>query len=85
MVMTVAVEKFAVSFDPELVAAVRDEARFERKSVSRWLAEAAEEKLRHRYAVAALEAYEREFGPITEEEMAEIEAIWPASLSTPAR
>ena len=79
MVVSVAVEKFTVSFDARLVRSVRKHAKSERTSVSGWLADAAEDKLRFRYMEDALAAYERRHGVITDEEMKEVDRVWPAS------
>lgn len=73
-----AVAKFAVSFDPTLAATVRATAEEEGSTVSAWLADAAAHKLRLRTGRAALAAYEHEHGEITEEEIAQAEAQWPA-------
>lgn len=72
-----AVEKFAVSFDPELAAAVRGTAEEEGSSISAWLADAAAHKLRLNAGREALAEYERTQGEITEDEIRRAEAMWP--------
>lgn len=72
------VEKFAVSFPPELLAHVRADAEAHGESLSGWLVDAASRKLRQAAARAALEAFEAENGEITEEELGEVRAQWRA-------
>ncbi len=72
------VEKFAVSFPPELAAQVRATAEELSESVSGWLADAAVRKLRRRLAGQILADYEAEHGPITESELEEVRRQWPA-------
>ena len=76
-VFEMAVEKFAISFPPDLLAHVREDAEAHGESLSGWLVDAASRKLRAVSARAALEAYEAEHGEITEEEMSEVRAQWP--------
>lgn len=71
-----AVEEFAVSFPPDLLAHIRAEADAHGESLSGWLADAASRKLRHVAAMAALQAFEGEHGEITEKELAEVRAQW---------
>jgi hypothetical protein len=75
--------KFAVSFDPNLADQVRRDARASGKSVSGWLADAAEQELRNRHLAAYIADYEREFGEITDEDMREVDELWPELFSTP--
>lgn len=72
-----AVEKLAISFPPDLLAHVREDAEAHGESVSEWLVDAASRKLRTAAARAALETYEAEHGEITEAEMSEVRARWP--------
>lgn len=74
--VVVGVEKFAVSFPPELLAHVRADAEAHGESVSGWLVDAASRKLRHAAAMAALLAFEAEHGEITEEELEEVRNQW---------
>lgn len=70
------VEKFAVSFPPELLAHVRADADAHGESLSGWLADAASRKLRHEAARMALQAFEAEHGEITEQELIEVRSQW---------
>lgn len=63
----VPVERLAVSFDPDLVAAVRTAAAEE--SISSWLADAARRKLRAEGLLAAIGDWEAEHGRITGQEL----------------
>lgn len=72
-----AVEKFAVSFPPELLAQIRSDAETHGESLSGWLLDAAARKLRAIAARAALESFEAQHGEISEEELAEVRAQWP--------
>ena len=72
-------ERFAVSFDPELARAVRDAAgQTEEGTVSAWLSEAARDKLRQQALSEAIREFEATNGVISEEEKAEIDTEWPA-------
>ncbi len=71
------VEKFAVSFPPDLLEHIRADAEAHGESLSKWLVDAASRKLRSAAAMAALQAFEAEHGEITEEELAEVRAQWP--------
>lgn len=69
------VDRFSITMDPELGKAVREAAAEEGISVSSWLAEAAMAKVRNRLLRSALDAWEAEDGPITEQEYAQADAI----------
>jgi len=71
-----AVEKLAVSLDPELAALVRTLAESSGESVSGWLADAARRKIRNLAARVALMNYEEEFGAITPKEIAAARKLW---------
>jgi hypothetical protein len=64
------VQRFGVSFDEELAAAVQAAARVAGQPVSSWLAEAAKRRLNQDGLLAAVGDWEAEHGPITEEELA---------------
>lgn len=72
-----AVEKLAISFPPDLLARVREDAEAQGESISAWLVDAASRKLRAAAARAALETYEAEQGGISEAAMSEVRARWP--------
>jgi hypothetical protein len=63
--MTVA--RFAISFEPELAAAVRKAAG--REPTSAWLADAARRKLRSEGLLRAVEDWEQTHGAITKAEL----------------
>ena len=74
-----AVRKFAVSFEDDLVRSVRDCARARGLPLSRWLAEAAQHQIKRQASEEALADYEAEFGAITEEERQEVRDLWQES------
>jgi hypothetical protein len=61
----------SISFAPELGDAVREAARREGVSLSAWVADAAQRKLRANSLRAFLDDWEAEHGAFTEEEIAE--------------
>jgi hypothetical protein len=63
------VDRFSVTMPPELGEGVRQAAAREGTSVSAWLTEAAADRLRNELLGAALDAWEAEDGPFTEEEL----------------
>jgi hypothetical protein len=71
----VGVEKMSVSFDLELGEAIRGSASASGQSVSAWLAEAARDRLRREALGEAVTAWEQEFGPLTDDEVANAERM----------
>jgi hypothetical protein len=69
----VKVDKFSISFDPELGDAVRSAAAQAGKPVSSWLAEAAANKLRAEALAEFLADWEAEHGVLTARELARAE------------
>lgn len=65
----VQVDRFSVTMEPELGQAVRDAAARSGVSVSRWLSRAAADHLRNEVLGAALDAWEAESGPFTDDEL----------------
>lgn len=63
------VERFSVTMDPALGEAVRTAAERGHTSVSRWLAQAAADRLRNDLLDAALDAWEAEDGPFDAAEL----------------
>lgn len=63
------VNRLSITMDPELGQAVRDAAAHSGMSVSRWMKEAAAARLRNQLLGVALDAWEAEIGPPTEEEL----------------
>lgn len=58
-----------MTMPPEIGAAVRDAAARRGLSVSSWLAEAAAQRLRNELLGAALDTWESEDGPFTDQEL----------------
>ena len=63
------VDRFSVTMEPELGAAVRDAAERAGMSVSGWLAQAAADRLRNDLLGAALDVWEAEDGPFGDNEL----------------
>lgn len=70
-----AVKKLSIALPPDVAAAVAAAADRNAESVSAWLDRAARTALRRDDGLAAMEAYEREQGAFTEEELAEADRI----------
>ncbi|HMA47946.1 MAG TPA: hypothetical protein VKP11_12255 [Frankiaceae bacterium] len=68
--MCVKVDRLSVTMDPDLGQAVREAAARSKVSVSRWLSEAAADHLRNELLGAALDAWEADAGPFTDDELA---------------
>lgn len=69
-------ERLAISLDPRLSARIREMVADSGSSISAWMADAAERKLRAIAARAALADYEAEFGEIPEAEVERIRREW---------
>lgn len=63
------VDRLSVTMPPDVGAAVRDAAAREGTSVSNWLAAAAAQRLRNELLGAALNQWEAEQGPFSDEEL----------------
>jgi hypothetical protein len=63
------VDRLSVTMPPEIGAAVRDAATRQGTSLSSWLAEAAAQRLRNELLGAALDRWEAEDGPFSDEEL----------------
>ncbi len=63
MIVCMQVDRFSVTMEPDLGAAVRAAAERAGMSVSGWLAQAAADRLRNDLLGAALDAWEAEDGP----------------------
>ena len=63
------VDRFSLTMDPDLGAAVRQAAERAGMTVSAWLSKAAAERVRNELLGIALERWEEEDGPLTEEEL----------------
>src|SRR5258707_696019 len=70
--------KLAISFEGDLAVQVQRAARSQTAgNVSAWLAGAARRRLRLDAGRQLLEEYEAENGPITDEQIAQVEREWP--------
>jgi hypothetical protein len=74
-------DRITMTMDEDLAAAVRAAAGRAGVSVSAWLTKAAADKLRNELLGIALDAWEKEQGPLTEEELAQA----AATLGLPRR
>jgi predicted Ser/Thr protein kinase len=72
-VMTV--ERLTVSLESELAIAVREAADADEQNVSAWLADAARRQLANRGLRDVVEAWEREHGAFTDDELAAARAL----------
>lgn len=75
------VDRLSVTMPPEMGAAVRDAASRQGTSVSTWLTAAAAQRLRNELLGAALDKWEADTGPFTEQELNAARA----ALSPPRR
>ena len=86
MIQRMTAAKLAISLPDDLAERVRKQAAHEGESVSAWIAEAIEWKLRNRGLAALVAEWEAESGqPVTEAELERAEAFWQGSRSTPER
>ena len=74
-VMRMALDRLSITVDAELGRAVREAAAAEGMSVSSWASEALAQRVRNHFLREALDAWEAEDGPITEEDRAEAKRI----------
>ncbi len=79
------VEKMSVSFDLELGEAIRRSATDSSQSVSAWLAAAARDRLRLEALGDAIVAWEREFGALTDTEVATADRLLERVATKPGR
>lgn len=63
------VDRLSVTMPPEIGAAVRDAAARQGLSVSSWLSAAASQRLRNELLGAALDVWESEDGPFSDQEL----------------
>ncbi|CAN5145654.1 hypothetical protein BH20ACT5_BH20ACT5_13650 [soil metagenome] len=63
------VDRLSVTLEPTLGAAVRQAAARSGMSVSRWISQAAADRLRNDLLGAALDAWETDSGPFTDPEL----------------
>lgn len=69
MVCMTQVDRLSVTMPPEIGAAVRDAAARQGQSVSSWLTAAASQHLRNELLGAALDVWESEDGPFSDQEL----------------
>jgi hypothetical protein len=69
-------ERLAISLDPRLSARIREVVEASGSSISAWMADAAERKLKATAARAALAEYEVEFGTISDAEVERVRREW---------
>jgi hypothetical protein len=69
------VDRLSVTVDPKVAREVRHAASDRGISVSSWVAEAIEARLRSHRLREALDAWEAEDGPLSEQELAEADRI----------
>ena len=69
------VDRLSVTVDPRIAREVREAATHLGVSVSSWVAEAIEARLRSHRLREALDAWEAEDGPLSDEELAEADRI----------
>jgi len=66
-----AVDRFSLTMDPDLGEAVRSAADRAGMTVSAWLSQAAADRVRNELLGIALDRWEEQDGPLTEEELDE--------------
>lgn len=71
-----AVEKLSLSFDPELANRARQAAQTTGRSLSAFVAEAVEYRLKLEEARMLLQDWEDAHGPVTEKELASVKSRW---------
>jgi hypothetical protein len=65
------VDRLSITMDPDLGQAVREAAARAGTSVSAWLASAAGDRIRNELLGSALDAWEAETGPFTDDDLNE--------------
>jgi hypothetical protein len=73
----VAVEKLSLSFEPGLAQRTREAAEATGGSLSAFVAEAVEQRLKLEAGRRLLEEWEHEHGPISERDRARARSRWP--------
>jgi predicted transcriptional regulator len=71
-----AVDRLSITVDSELGQAVREAAAAQGMSVSSWASEALAQRVRNHFLREALDAWEAEAGPLTDEDRAEAKRIF---------
>jgi hypothetical protein len=73
----VAVQKRSISFDADVLAEAEKLSAERGGNLSAFVNEAVEQQTKVALGRKLMEEDEKRFGPISEEAMAEIEALWP--------
>jgi predicted transcriptional regulator len=73
----VAVEKLSLSFEPDLAHRTREAAEATGRSLSAFVAEAVEQRLKLEAGRRLLDEWEHEQGAITDQERAKVRSRWP--------
>lgn len=69
MIVCMQVDRISITMEPELGKAVREAAARTGASVSAWLGAAASDRLRNELLGSALDTWEAEIGPFSDEEL----------------
>lgn len=72
------VRKITVSLPPELANSLDEDAALGGVTVSSWVADAVERKLRRKASREVLREFERTHGPLTKADRAKARRLWPA-------
>lgn len=70
--------KRSISFDADVIAAAESEVRVSGTTLSAFVNKAVEKQLKLTGLRKLVEDHERDFGPVPQEVMEEIERQWPA-------
>lgn len=73
----------SVSFDLELGASIRTSAAAAGQTVSAWLAESARDRLRLAALREAVSAWEDQFGPLSDDELAAADQVLDRGATSP--
>ena len=70
-IVCMSLDRLSITVDAELGRAVREAAAAEGMSVSSWASEALDQRVRNHFLREALDAWEAEDGPLSDEDKAE--------------
>jgi predicted transcriptional regulator len=76
MLLDMTMDRISITVDAELGNAVREAAAAEGVSVSSWASEALAHRVRNHFLREALDVWEAEAGPLTDEDRAEAKRIF---------
>lgn len=80
-----AVKKISISLAPDLIEAIASAAETRGQSLSSWFKEAADDRLRIERGLAAVAEWEREHGPLSDNDRAQAKASLDKLLDRPSR